>query len=288
MNKIFVLLSTLISLIVIPFFDCQAKDIDSLNNVNMHPYISIGAEHYNWDEYIGKNESKYVEEKGPRLRVKFGANNYLNTQQGILNGWDMGVMFGIVNYKGSTLNDQIDVPNDTLKGKAYYTGYNAEMTRGYRYREKETVSFDVKGALGGHLWLRNIRSHNIYITSNDKTRQFRAIEVSVQPYAIATLATNWQINNDAGLTLESGVLYPVKTWTHSNQGNVWLEPKSKISPFTSLTWHINKRVFVKASYLYERYGKSQDKKGKLDGQSVGYFQPLTITSTAGLDIGYFF
>ncbi|WP_226789977.1 hypothetical protein [Rahnella sikkimica] len=260
----------------------------SNNTEGMRHYVSYGAEYYKWDESVDNMDGKYVAEHGPRLRVNFGSNNYLDAREGLLKAWDMSVMFGIVNYKGSTLDDQANVPNGSLKGKTYYTGYSADMTRGYRYRASESVSFDVKGALGGQVWLRNIRSDNVYIASEDRTRRYTAVEVSLQPYAKASLGANWQLTADSRLSLEGGALYPIKTWTHSNQGAVWLEPKSKLSPFTSLTWNINDDVFVKASYVHQKYGKSDEKKGDLNGSTVGYYQPATTTSTLGLEVGFYF
>ena len=260
----------------------------SNNTEGMRHYISYGAEYYKWDESVDNMDGKYVAEHGPRLRVNFGSNNYLDAREGLLKAWDMSAMFGIVNYKGSTLDDQANVPNGSLKGKTYYTGYSADMTRGYRYRASESVSFDVKGALGGQVWLRNIRSDNVYIASEDRTRRYTAVEVSLQPYAKASLGANWQLTADSRLSLEGGALYPIKTWTHSNQGAVWLEPKSKLSPFTSLTWNLNDDVFVKASYVHQKYGKSDEKKGDLNGSTVGYYQPATTTSTLGLEVGFYF
>ncbi len=146
----------------------------------------------------------------------------------------------------------------------------------------------MKGALGGQVWLRNIRSDNVYIASEDRTRRYTAVEVSLQPYAKASLGANWQMTADSRLSLEGGALYPIKTWTHSNQGSVWLEPKSKLSPFTSLTWNINDDVFVKASYVHQKYGKSDEKQGDLNGNTVGYYQPATTTSTLGLEVGFYF
>lgn len=260
----------------------------SNNTEGMRHYVSYGAEYYKWDESVDNMDGKYVAEHGPRLRVNFGSNNYLDAREGLLKAWDMSAMFRIVNYKGSTLDDQANVPNGSLKGKTYYTGYSADMTRGYRYRASESVSFDVKGALGGQVWLRNIRSDNVYIASEDRTRRYTAVEVSLQPYAKASLGANWQLTADSRLSLEGGALYPIKTWTHSNQGAVWLEPKSKLSPFTSLTWNINDDVFVKASYVHQKYGKSDEKKGDLNGSTVGYYQPATTTSTLGLEVGFYF
>lgn len=254
----------------------------------MRHYVSYGAEYYKWDESVDNMDGKYVAEHGPRLRVNFGSNNYLDAPSGLLKAWDMSVMFGIVNYKGSTLDDQANVPNGTLKGKTYYTGYSADLTRGYRYRASDSVSFDMKGALGGQVWLRNIRSDDVYIASENRTRDYTALEVSLQPYAKASVGANWQMTADSRLSLEGGALYPIKTWTHSNQGDVWLEPKSKLSPFTSLTWNINKDVFVKASYVHQKYGKSDEKQGDLNGRNVGYYQPATTTSTLGLEVGFYF
>lgn len=258
------------------------------NTEGMRHYVSYGAEYYKWDESVDNMDGKYVAEHGPRLRVNFGSNNYLDTQSGLLKAWDMSVMFGIVNYKGSTLDDQANVANGTLKGKTYYTGYSADLTRGYRYRASDSVSFDMKGALGGQVWLRNIRSDDVYIASENRTRDYTALEVSLQPYAKASLGANWQMTADSRLSVEGGALYPIKTWTHSNQGDVWLEPKSKLSPFTSLTWNINKDVFVKASYVHQKYGKSDEKQGDLNGRNVGYYQPATTTSTLGLEVGFYF
>ncbi|WP_255562183.1 hypothetical protein [Rahnella sp. PD12R] len=260
----------------------------SNNTEGMRHYVSYGAEYYKWDESVDNMDGKYVAEHGPRLRVNFGSNNYLDAREGLLKAWDMSVMFGIVNYRGSTLDDQANVPNGSLKGKTYYTGYSADLTRGYRYRASENVSFDMKGALGGQVWLRNIRSDNVYIASEDRTRRYTAVEVSLQPYAKASLGANWQVTADSRLSLEGGALYPIKTWTHSNQGAVWLEPKSKLSPFTSLTWNINDDVFVKASYVHQKYGKSDEKQGDLNGSTVGYYQPATTTSTLGLEVGFYF
>lgn len=260
----------------------------SNNTEGMRHYVSYGAEYYKWDESVDNMDGKYVAEHGPRLSVNFGSNNYLDAREGLLKAWDMSVMFGIVNYKGSTLDDQANVPNGSLKGKTYYTGYSADLTRGYRYRASESVSFDMKGALGGQVWLRNIRSDNVYIASEDRTRRYTAVEVSLQPYAKASLGANWQVTADSRLSLEGGALYPIKTWTHSNQGAVWLEPKSKLSPFTSLTWNINDDVFVKASYVHQKYGKSDEKQGDLNGSTVGYYQPATTTSTLGLEVGFYF
>lgn len=260
----------------------------SNNTEGMRHYVSYGAEYYKWDESVDNMDGKYVAEHGPRLRVNFGSNNYLDAREGLLKAWDMSVMFGIVNYKGSTLDDQANVPNGSLKGKTYYTGYSADLTRGYRYRASESVSFDMKGSLGGQVWLRNIRSDNVYIASEDRTRRYTAVEVSLQPYSKASLGANWQVTADSRLSLEGGALYPIKTWTHSNQGAVWLEPKSKLSPFTSLTWNINDDVFVKASYVHQKYGKSDEKQGDLNGSTVGYYQPATTTSTLGLEVGFYF
>ncbi|MFD3227739.1 hypothetical protein ACFPK7_02055 [Rahnella aceris] len=260
----------------------------SSNTEGMRHYVSYGAEYYKWDESVSNMDGKYVAEHGPRLRVNFGSNNYLDTQSGLLKAWDMSVMFGIVRYKGSTLDDQANVPNGSLKGKTYYTGYSADMTRGYRYRASDSVSFDMKGAVGGQAWVRNIRSDDVYIASQNTTRQYTAVEVSLQPYAKASLGANWKMTADSRLSLEGGALYPIKTWTHSNQGGVWLEPKSRLSPFTSLTWNINKDVFVKASYVHQKYGKSDEKQGDLNGRTVGYYQPATTTSTVGLEAGFYF
>jgi len=264
------------------------ENLFSSNTDGTRHYVSYGAEYYKWDETVGNMDGKYVAEHGPRLRVNFGANNYLDTPSGLLKAWDMGLMFGIVSYKGSTLDDQANVPNGSLKGNTTYVGYNADMTRGYRYRASDSLSFDAKGALGGQVWLRNIRSDDVYIAAENRTREFSALEVTLQPYAKAALGANWQMTSDSRLSLEGGALYPIKTWTHSNQGGVWLEPKSRLSPFTSLTWNINNDWFVKASYIHQKYGKSDDKQGKLNGQDVGYYQPATTTSTLGLEFGFYF
>lgn len=264
------------------------ESLFSSNTDGTRHYVSYGAEYYKWDETVANQDGKYVAEHGPRLRVNFGANNYLDAPSGLLKAWDMSLMFGIVNYQGSTLDDSANVPDGSLKGKTTYTGYSADITRGYRYRASDSVSFDAKGALGGQFWLRNIRSDDVYIAAENRTRQYSALEVTLQPYAKASLGANWQMTSESRLSLEGGALYPIKTWTHSNQGGVWLEPKSRLSPFTSLTWNINKDLFVKASYVHQKYGKSDDKQGKLDGQDVGYYQPATTTSTLGLEFGYYF
>ena len=181
------------------------------NTEGMRHYVSYGAEYYKWDESVDNMDGKYVAEHGPRLRVNFGSNNYLDTQSGLLKAWDMSVMFGIVRYKGSTLDDQANVPNGSLKGKTFYTGYSADMTRGYRYRASDSVSFDMKGALGGQAWLRTIRSDDVYIASQDATRQYTAVEVTLQPYAKASLGANWQMTADSRLHLAGCALYPIKT-----------------------------------------------------------------------------
>src|SRR5471032_3157942 len=216
------------------------------NTEGMRHYVSYGAEYYKWDESVDNMDGKYVAEHGPRLRVNFGANNFLDAPSGLLKAWDMSMMFGIVSYKGSTLDDNANVPDGSLKGKTYYTGYSADITRGYRYRASDSLSIDAKGSAGGQVWLRNIRSDDVYIASENRTRQFSALEVTLQPYAKAALGANWQMTSDSRLSLEGGAFYPIATWTHSNQGGVWLQPKSRLSPFTSLTWNINKDLFVKA------------------------------------------
>lgn len=269
-------------------FSQAGESLFSNNTDGTRHYVSYGAEYYKWDETVANTDGKYVAEHGPRLRANFGANNYLDAPSGLLKAWDMSLMFGVVNYQGSTLSDQANVPNGSLKGNTIYTGYSADMTRGYRYRATENVSFDAKGTLGGQVWLRNIRSDDVYIASENRTRQYSALEVTLQPYIKAALGANWQMTSDSRLSLEGGALYPIKTWTHSNQGGVWLEPKSRLSPFTSLTWNINQDLFVTASYVHQKYGKSDDKQGKLNGQDVGYYQPATTTSTLGLAFGYYF
>ncbi len=264
------------------------ESLFSNNTDGTRHYVSYGAEYYKWDESVDNMDGKYVAEHGPRLRVNFGANNYLDAPSGLLKAWDMSLMFGIVNYKGSTLDDQANVPDGSLKGKSYYTGYSADITRGYRFRASENLSFDVKSSAGGQVWLRNIRSDDVYIASENRTQQYSALEVSLQPYAKAALGANWQMTSDSRLSLEGGTLYPIATWTHSNQGGVWLQPKSRLSPFTSLTWNINKDMFIKASYVHQKYGKSDEKQGQLNGRDVGYYQSATTASTLGLEFGFYF
>jgi len=264
------------------------ENLFSNNNDGTRHYVSYGAEYYKWDETVDNIDGKYVAEHGPRLRVNVGTNNYLDAQSGLLTAWDMSLMFGIVNYKGSTLDDKANVADGSLKGKTYYTGFSTDITRGYRYRASESLSIDAKGSAGGQVWLRHIRSDDVYIASENRTQQYTALEVSLQPYAKAALGANWQMTTDSRLSLEGGAFYPIATWTHSNQGGVWLQPKSRLSPFTSLTWNINKDLFVKASYVHQKYGKSDEKRGQLNGRDVGYYQPATTTSTLGLEFGFYF
>lgn len=287
MNKLSKATTLLLFMSSFSFGTCQAESI-KLDGNNTHQYMSYGTEFFKWYEYTKDVNGKYVAEHGPRLNANFGSDNYLGAEQGSLKAWSTSLMFGIVNYKGSTLDDQVNVPNGTLKGKTYYNGYAVDMTRGYRFRTFDNVSFDVKGTLGGQAWLRNIRSDNVYIATQNKTRRYKAVEVSLQPYAKTALAANWHMTPDSRLSIESGVLYPIKTWTYSNQGNVWLQPESKLSPFTSITVNINKNFFVKTSYIYQRYGKSAEKQGDLNGHDVGYYQPATTTSSLNFDIGYYF
>lgn len=266
---------------------CQVRS-NAPSSKDMHRYMSFGTEYFKWNEYVSGIDDKYVAEHGPRLHVNLGADNYLDVPHGLLKAWNASVMFGVVHYKGSTLDDKENVPNGTLKGKTYYNGYALDLTRGYRYRASKSISLDVKGTLGGQAWLRNIRSDNVYIARKNTTRQYTAVEVSLQPYAKTALAANWYMTPELGLSLEGGVLYPIKTWTHCDEGNVWLEPEAKLAPFTGLSVNINRNIFVKANYIHQKFGKSAEKHGDLNGKGVGYYQPATTTSTLSLDIGYYF
>jgi hypothetical protein len=251
-------------------------------------YASAGVEYFKWDETVDNLDRKYVQEHGPRFRVNTGANNYVDARQGTLKGWEMSLMAGAVSYRGGALDPKYNLPPGSLKGETWYTGYSADMTRGYRMRASESVSFDLKGSLGAQAWLRNIRSDDVYVASEQRTRRFGAVEVSLQPYAKAGAGVNWQMTPASQVSLEGGALYPIKTWTHSNAGDVWLQPKSRLSPYAALTWNVTRDVFVKAYYVHQKYGKSDTERGMLGDKAMNFYQPATTTSSAGLEFGFYY
>lgn len=251
-------------------------------------YASAGVEYFKWDERVDNLNRKYVQEHGPRLKGNVGANNYMDARRGMLKGWEMSLMAGAVSYRGGALDPKYNLPPGSLKGETWYTGYSADITRGYRVRASETISFDVKGAVGAQAWLRNIRSDDMYIASEQRTRRFGAVEVSLQPYAKAGAGVNWQMTPASQVSLEGGALYPIQTWTHSNAGDVWLQPKSRLSPFAALTWNVTRDVFVKAYYVHQKYGKSDSERGMLGDKAMNFYQPATTTSSVGMEIGFYY
>lgn len=252
------------------------------------PYVSVGAEYFKWDERVANLNRSYVQEHGPRLRVNAGVNNYADAHRGLLKGWDSGLMLGAVSYRGGAIDPDYNLPPGSLKGTTWYTGYHADLTRGYRVRASERLSFDLKGTLGAKAWLRNIRSDEVYIAAENRTRQFGAVEVSIQPYAKAGAGVNWQPTPATMISLEGGALYPIKTWTHSNVGDVWLEPTSRLSPYAALTWNPTRDMFVKAYYVHQKYGRSDNQRGTLGSKEMNFYQPATTTSSAGLEIGFYY
>ncbi len=117
--------------------------------------VQVGAESFYWREFDAG--LRLLEEKGARLRVGVGLDNFQRVDSGFLYGMDGAVHLGRVDYDGqacSVVNPAQCVP---YKSDTDYFGLELEGLGGFRFAQAKH-GVEIFGGMGVDSWLRKIKA----------------------------------------------------------------------------------------------------------------------------------
>jgi hypothetical protein len=188
--------------------------------------LQVGAESFRWREFDAGQ--RLLEEKGARLRLGVGWNNFQRTDDGVLYGVDAALHLGRVTYDGQACLVADPSQCWSSASDTTYSGVELAGLGGIRFAR----GFEFLGGVGLDMWLRDIRStvdaagHSVS-SAREEYLIFNSKVGAGYFHRMPTWSTHFQ----------AGVKYPFYAYEYAFQNSfddLTLSPKGRASGFATL------------------------------------------------------
>lgn len=239
--------------------------------------VSTGVEYFLWEEFDPQDNSKLLDETGPRLALSLELSQPA-PEQGVHLAYQGTGYYGQVDYDGSLQNGQ------PFQTETEYSGMRHEAQARYRKPSGQSVIDFVLG-FGFERWRRAIANP---LLNRDQLEDFDIYYLR--------LGLNFsQPEQRPGLYWKFGMKYPVNTWENAHLTTIGylenpkLSPGKEVSFYGEMGYRLQQSAWDIAGY-YDSYNFSVSEAVRVtdasDGSIDSVVQPESEMKILGLKLTY--